>query len=106
MKSSEYKIQKIEWFAAGSTEQVRTYSETAGTEYEVIIRTSPETQNILLTADQVYRLDDHGCYEAGMAHFIAAAEGREAGVASTLVHSTELMKAILTSLRAGQPYHG
>lgn len=75
-------------------------------EYEVIIKTSPEVQPPLLTAGETYRFDDRGCYEAGMAHFIAAAEGREAGVAPVLVHSTELMKAILTSLRAGQPYHG
>ena len=98
----------------GGQWQSVTASQTGGSitarvqypEYEVIIKTSLETQQVLLTADQVYSFDDHGCYEAGMAHFIAVAEGREAGVAPTLVHSTELLKGILTSLRVGQPYHG
>lgn len=75
-------------------------------DFEVTVKSSPETQPILLTADQVYTLDDRGCYDAGMAHFIAVAEGSEAGVASDLVHSVRLIGAILTSLKAGQPYPG
>lgn len=82
---------------------------TARVEYpgfEVILRSSPEVQPFLLTADQVYTLDDHGCYDAGMAHFIAAAEGKEPGTAQLLVRSTELMEAILISLAEGRRYPG
>lgn len=82
---------------------------TARVEYpgfEVILRSSPEVQPFLLTADRVYPLDDQGCYDAGMAHFIAAAEGKEPGCANILVRSTELMEAVLTSLAEGRRYPG
>lgn len=74
--------------------------------YTVTLRTAPKQQPCQLFADEVYTLDDRGCYDAGMAHFIAAAEGNESGVAPLLVHSTRLMDAIITSLQAAQPYHG
>ena len=73
-------------------------------DYTVTIRSTPQTQPFIIRAGQSYTLDDRGCYAAGMAHFIAAAEGKESGVASLLVHSTRLMDAIITSLRAAQPY--
>lgn len=74
--------------------------------FRVILRSSPEVQPFLVNTGEVHRLDDHGCYDAGMAHFIAAAEGRESGTAEILVSSVNLLDGILTSLRAGQPYHG
>ena len=74
--------------------------------YEVILRSSPQSQPFLIHAGQVHQLDDHGCYDAGMAHFIAAAEGKEPGCAAGLVSSVNLIKGILTSLKAGQPFPG
>lgn len=82
---------------------------TAQVEYpgfRVILRSTPAPQPFLVNAGEVHQLDDHGCYDAGMAHFIAAAEGRESGTAEILVSSVKLLDGILTSLRAGQPYPG
>ena len=72
--------------------------------FTVTLRSAPGPQPCLLAADRVYTLDDRGCYDAGMLHFIAAAEGREPGAFDRLVRSTELLDGILTSLREGQPY--
>lgn len=73
---------------------------------EVVLRSSPNTQPFLVHAGELHRLDDHGCYDAGMAHFIAAAEGKESGNAEDLVSSVKLLKGILTSLKEGQPFPG
>ena len=75
-------------------------------DYEVILRSSPKAQPFLVHAGDTHQLDDHGCYDAGMAHFIATAEGKESGNAAELVSSVNLIKAILTSLKEGQPYPG
>ena len=83
---------------------------TAAVEYpsfQVVLRTAPAVQPLLLLAGEyTYTLDDSGCYDAGMAHFIAAAQGRETGNAAKLVRSVALLDAIFTSLREGQPYPG
>ena len=71
-------------------------------EFRVILRTTSAVQPLLVRAGEVHTLDDKGCYEAGMAHFVAAAEGRETGNATALARSVALMGAIFTSLRAGQ----
>ena len=82
----------------------RTTATVSYPDYTVTLRTAPKPQPYLLHADQVYQLDDRGCYDAGMAHFMAAAEGREESIIHSLVRSTQLMDAIITSLRAAQPY--
>ena len=74
--------------------------------FQVTLRTSRESQPLLLHAGRDYILDDHGCYVAGMAHFINAIEGKEKSNAAELVRSVALMDAIFTSLREGLPYPG
>lgn len=74
--------------------------------FTVTLRSSPEVQPFLFTADQVYTLDDVHCYEAGMRHFCDVAEGRTPGCTEWMVHSVRLLEEILTSARAGQPYRG
>ncbi len=74
--------------------------------FTVTLRSTPEVQPPLLTADKLYTLDDRDCYSVGMAHFIAVAQGQEPGPLDALVRSTELMEAILTAAAAGQPYPG
>lgn len=68
-------------------------------EFQVHIRTSPEAQPLLVRADQDYVLDDQHCYEAGMRHFIAVAEGRVPGRADVLAAATRLLDEIVSALR-------
>lgn len=75
-------------------------------DFTVTIRTSPEPQEILFTADKVYRLDDIHCYEAGMKHFCTLLERNAKTDVSALVSSVQLLDAILTSAREGKPYPG
>ena len=96
-----------DWQSVNATQEGAQITATVSyPHYTVTLRTSPNPQSYLLHADRVYRLDDRGCYDAGMAHFIAAAEGREGSVIVSLVRSTQLMDAIITSLRAALPCHG
>ena len=74
--------------------------------FSVVLRSSPEVQPFLFTADRDYILDDVHCYEAGMRHFCAAAEGQEPGCTDTLVSSVRLMDAILAAVREAPPCCG
>lgn len=70
--------------------------------FSVSLRSSPTKQPpVLQMADRSYELDDQGCYQAGMAHFLSVAEGKTPGCVEKLVSSVQLMEAILTSLREG-----
>jgi predicted dehydrogenase len=94
-----------DWQSVAATQEGAQITATVSyPDYTVTLRTAPKPQPYLLHADQVYQLDDRGCYDAGMAHFMAAAEGREESIIHSLVRSTQLMDAIITSLRAAQPY--
>ena len=96
-----------DWQSVAATQEGAQITATVSyPDYTVTLRTAPKPQPYLLHGDQVYQLDDRGCYDAGMAHFMAAAEGREESVIHSLVRSTQLMDAIITSLRAAQPYPG
>lgn len=75
-------------------------------DFEVTLRSSSQTQEILFTADQAYKLDDIHCYEAGMAHFCHVAQGQEESELEVLYSSVRLLNAILTSAREGRPYPG
>ena len=74
--------------------------------FSVTLRTSPEPQPLLVTADRAYTLDDHGCYAAGMRHFCNVAQGVETADPERLVSSVQLLNAILDACREGQPYPG
>ena len=75
--------------------------------FQVLLRSTPEPQPFLFWADRRYELDDQHCYEAGMRHFCAVAEGHEAGQLEELVSSVRLLNGIFNSLRAeGQPCRG
>lgn len=77
---------------------------TARVEYggfAVTLRSTPQPQPPVLTADRDYILDDQGCYRAGMAHFLSACKKETPGCAERLCSSVKLMDAILRSLRAG-----
>lgn len=70
--------------------------------FSVSLRSSTAKQPpVLQMADRSYVLDDQGCYQAGMAHFLSVAEGAALGCVEELVSSVRLMDAILTSLKAG-----
>ena len=76
-------------------------------DFQVLLCSDPAPQPFVLTADQRYILDDKGCYAAGMEHFCAVAEKKEAGQAEELVSSVRLLNGIFNSLRAGgQPCRG
>lgn len=67
--------------------------------FSVVLRTSPEMQPLLITADREYQLDDHGCYAAGMMHFCNVASGREECCTEDLVSSVALLRGILAACR-------
>ena len=70
--------------------------------FSVSLRSSPVKQPpVLQMDDRSYVLDDQGCYQAGMVHFLSVAEGAALGRVGELVSSVRLMDAILTSLREG-----
>lgn len=71
--------------------------------FAVTLRSTPQAQPPVLTADRDYILDDRGCYRAGMEHFLAVCKKETPGCAERLVSSVQLMDAILRSLRAGAP---
>lgn len=82
---------------------------TARVEYPgfiVTLRSSPEVQPFVLQADTRYEFDDVHCYEAGMRHFCAVAQGAETGDLPGQISSVQLLDAILTSAREGKPYPG
>ena len=70
--------------------------------FSVSLRSSPVKQPpVLQMDDRSYVLDDQGCYQAGMVHFLSVAQGAALGCVEELVSSVRLMDAILTSLREG-----
>lgn len=71
--------------------------------FTVTLRSTAKPRPCLLSADRIYTLDDRGCYDAGMLHFVAAAQGKESGNIAALVRSVDLLDGIITSLREGQP---
>jgi len=74
--------------------------------FSVMLQSSPEVQPFLFAADRVYTLDDVHCYEAGMRHFCALAQGKEPGCTELMVSSVRLLDSILTAAREPQPYCG
>lgn len=74
--------------------------------FSVLLRSSTIKQPpVLQMADRSYVLDDQGCYQAGIMHFLSTAEGTTLGRVEELVSSVRLMDAILISLReGGRPY--
>lgn len=82
---------------------------TARVEYPgftVTLCSSPEVQPFVLQADTRYEFDDVHCYEAGMGHFCAVAQGLASGDLPGQVSSVKLLNQILTAARAGKPYCG
>lgn len=76
-------------------------AEVAYPGFTVTLRSAPAVQPPVLTADRAYVLDDHGCYESGMAHFLSVIKKETPGCAERLCASVRLMDAIVTALRAG-----
>lgn len=71
--------------------------------FTVTLKTTPAVQPPVLFADRAYILDDQGCYDAGMAHFCQVAAKKAPGQAQRLQLSVQIMDAVFTSLRMGQP---
>ena len=73
--------------------------------FRVTLRTTPQPQDILFTAENPCKLDDTHCYEAGMEHFCNLAEGEAQSDIPALVSSVRLLDAILAAVREDRPYH-
>lgn len=70
--------------------------------FSVSLKSSPAKQPpVLQMADRSYVLDDQGCYQAGMLHFLSVAQGGTLGRVEELVSSVRLLEAVFTSLREG-----
>lgn len=74
--------------------------------FTVRLRSTIAPQPLLLLAGHdAYELDETGCYQAGMAHFMSVAQKKEPGQTPRLLDSVLLMDGIMNSLRQGAPQY-
>lgn len=71
--------------------------------FTVTIKSTPEAQPFIFTADREYHLDDKSCYKAGMSYFTGLVNGNTPNSGRRLLASVRMMDAVIHSLRSGGP---